>query len=251
MEEHGGHCKSLEVCRRQHYCVSRCASRSLFNSSIQPNCRRARRHNSCSRRPKPRYFASNVPRRAGTLEWHSVLLLRADDKTGYQMKSGQEKQTGLTGNWRGVWPALPGMPTAGSRPPAHGNPRYRKQKCWLSLRFRVVPHGPLLGNYDLWLKEWKKGATLADDREDEADAIAAWASAKVSSIARAFSAAAIALGTPQSVLRCSKTLQYSPLARLLGGPLYLDRTLAPALTPADLLAQCSLLRLDNAATERV
>src|ERR1700730_14603969 len=88
MEEHGGHCKSLEVCRRQHYCVSRCASRSLFNSSIQQNCRRARRHNSRPRRPKPRYFASNVPRRAGTLEWHSVLLLRADDKTGYQMKSG-------------------------------------------------------------------------------------------------------------------------------------------------------------------
>jgi hypothetical protein len=30
MEEHGRHCKSLEVRRRQRYCVSRCVSRGLL-----------------------------------------------------------------------------------------------------------------------------------------------------------------------------------------------------------------------------
>jgi hypothetical protein len=40
-----------------------------------------------------------------------------DDKTSmYRMKSGREKQTGPTGKWRGVWLALPGMPTPGARP---------------------------------------------------------------------------------------------------------------------------------------
>src|SRR6516164_5402544 len=34
MEEHGRHCKSLEVHHRQRYCVSRCVSRRLCGSRV-------------------------------------------------------------------------------------------------------------------------------------------------------------------------------------------------------------------------